>query len=876
MLGILGLMAGSLAVYLWLRTQTVGGCDSWSYLSQSMSMRGAGLDMTRPLDPNAFPALVPLCHALHDGQVVSFFPPGYPALLAAAGLFGWEFFVNPVLGAVSVGLLYALLLRRTGRTVALAVAGLWATSPMVMWGAIRLMSDLPATVFLMASLLLLEHRRQSSAGALLGLSLGVRPSNLLFGLAVTPEVLRQRRGRRFFGGLAAGGLLWATYLWVTLGLPWEAPYAQVNASMVGPHRAYLQQAGFLLTTCTALHPAIVVLALVALVRRAPGSLTLGLWFAAFVAFYAGWRAEYDVWWQSRFVLPGTAALHGLGGLGIADLRKSPTWLRWTDGPGGRTVAGVLLALLGGYHIWFAEGHGVFELDFEGRYAVDSRRVASLTSEQSIVAASNFSGPLRLYGHRASFQWNDPGAAALVEHALAEPRPVYAVIEPWSIADHEALQWQRSRYELVEIARLTLWAELRLHRLLPRPLPVDDDPEPAVALTLVDHHGVIGEAAVVVDGYRPRAGTRWNSEGAVVLADLDASITVAGPDGAQIDSLLVNADGNDAYVIEGSRDGVVFEPLVTVDNPHLYGLRERRVDLRAARPMRYLRLTPGDGDGAFSIAELVAFGGPPRATVVEATGIEHGDPARLVDRVTPPEGYPWDGDQSVVLAADAAITLRLPSGWVTGVRVNADGNDSYGLQGSADGVHFHPLAPIPAVPGDGMRTRTLALQDGWSWLRVTPIEGDGLFSLGEVTPEVARGATIVDLSSVVSDTDAGDWTEGHDAGGRVFLRPVGRSASLPVPLTPGTTYRVVLTVPHSPEVPEDASMTLRWNGVELERHRLNRSSHTYHLVIPARLVGERNTLRFEFDRLAAEPGGGVGVARVMFERAVGSLRPDLPR
>ncbi len=107
------------------------------------------------------------------------------------------------------------------------------------------------------------------------------------------------------------------------------------------------------------------------------------------------------------------------------------------------------------------------------------------------------------------------------------------------------------------------------------------------------------------------GAAWDTGAAVLLTaedrptfDLDAPLPLR--------SLLIQADANDAYRLEGSLDGTDFEPIAEVPKlAHLDGLRTRAIRLDGSA-LRFLRLVLVAGDGRASVAEIQAFCAEPGA------------------------------------------------------------------------------------------------------------------------------------------------------------------------------------------------------------------------------------------------------------------------
>jgi hypothetical protein len=122
------------------------------------------------------------------------------------------------------------------------------------------------------------------------------------------------------------------------------------------------------------------------------------------------------------------------------------------------------------------------------------------------------------------------------------------------------------------------------------------------------------------------------------------------------------------------------------------------------------------------------------SVVASEGVR-GNVAGLVDGQTPVEGAHWDSPGTVILdTPTSSVTLALPSRDLTEIWVTADGNDSYTLQGSTDGARFVAAGVIANANLFGLRTRHVkfAHPRAWSYLRIRPQTGDGLYSLRQIT------------------------------------------------------------------------------------------------------------------------------------------------
>jgi len=125
----------------------------------------------------------------------------------------------------------------------------------------------------------------------------------------------------------------------------------------------------------------------------------------------------------------------------------------------------------------------------------------------------------------------------------------------------------------------------------------------------------GIAAAPDDPPRTELTSLFRSPEAFVVYDLGAD--------TPIDCAAIDADGDDAYAVAVSSDGVTFAPLWTAPP-----VEDRGMQPRAARALhgrgRYLRLSASGGDGVYAVPELSAAAEcPPRWPPILAP--QHGTP-----------------------------------------------------------------------------------------------------------------------------------------------------------------------------------------------------------------------------------------------------------
>lgn len=139
-------------------------------------------------------------------------------------------------------------------------------------------------------------------------------------------------------------------------------------------------------------------------------------------------------------------------------------------------------------------------------------------------------------------------------------------------------------------------------------------------------GVRGDPSRLTDGGMPEDGTVWNAPEAVILENERSTLVVDLGSETEVRALLLQADNDDVYHIEGSTDGARFgEIWVVPDLPGQAGLRTRGGRLPAPTFVRYLRVRASGGDGRYSVSELKAFcvvphpPSPPPAAPAETPG-----------------------------------------------------------------------------------------------------------------------------------------------------------------------------------------------------------------------------------------------------------------
>lgn len=823
-------------------THDVGGCDTWSYLAQARLLRGIDVGLTGTLDPKAFPALAPLCAEVAGHKLVPGMPPGFSFLLAAGGVLGLEFWVAPLVGGLSVLLIYLASREIAGRAAGAGIAVLWATSPIVIWGATNLMSDLSATTALLLAHVLLTRGRPASSGFVIGASVGIRPTNILFLISLIKRGLSPREILRTALGTAAALAYWFLFGLGRYGLDMFRMYRTDNTKNL-TFEQLGHQSQFIVTYSVVLFPVLAALAVGSVVRRPRETLPLSLWFAAFAVFYSSWRWPYDVWWWTRHVLPAFPALALLGAHAVPSLRAN----RFTRLPGLQTGLGVVAVVANaGANLVFAAEQGLFLHAFDHVWEEGSLDVKRSVRKNSLVGTVDYSGALRLYAGIESFNWLNPAGSALIEHALESGRRVYFLLTPREYVQDGAMASYRQRYALSPRATLP-WAGYVLYDVAQKsgaPLPAGlATPNPGVALEAA--HGVRGNVDVVVDGVTPPEGSAWSGAGTVVLDDVNSWLLFA-TDLARVEAVSVTADGNDVYRLQASDDAVTFEPIGDVAFTNEFGLRTRNVVLTKPRAMRFLRIAPVGGDGSYSVAEVKASFGSWVANVASATGV-HGDVRVLTDGRALADGTVWNAPGAVILENTASeIVLDTPAVPVEALRIVADGNDPYTLEGSCDGQSWTKVGTFSPVMMSGHRSSLVGVgpDAGWCRFRLRPFDGDGSYAVSEIEVVAGRGV-VLELGSASARPSLGHgWVMPAKRPPVPFLFAQHPTATIRARLESGHPYHLAITAARVPGIGRQR-LSVSFNGRRLGNVELAPEPAIFGFEVAGEQVQDVNAVELSF-------------------------------
>lgn len=253
------------------------------------------------------------------GRLTPTYPIGLPlCLMVFIPVFGVAKGANLVLllhALAGAGLIYAL-----GRALglkawaALLGTAMLALSPLYLLYSLQAMSDVPATVWVLAAILLAwrsEGRLWMAGltGLALGLAVLMRPTNIF---AALPVLIALGWGWRRWLALALGGLPCAVaLLWfnhAAYGSALASGYGDITELLswrwVGP--ALRHYAIWLPVIGTPLVVAVVAWPWVRSPLRL--KLVLAAWLLPWLVFYAFYYHTHETWWYLRFILPVLPAL----------------------------------------------------------------------------------------------------------------------------------------------------------------------------------------------------------------------------------------------------------------------------------------------------------------------------------------------------------------------------------------------------------------------------------------------------------------------------------------------------------------------------------------------------------------------------------------
>lgn len=447
-------------------TFVAGGSDSYCYLNQAeLFARGMVRDVEPLAEDPSWPgtpwSFAPAGHIpLQAGKLflVPICPSGYPLLMAGARAIAGRtamFWVTPILGGVTVMLMFLLGRLLAGGAAGLLAAVLTAVSPTFLYQIVQPMNDVPAAAFwsaaMVAALLPSPPMTTDSwrpprgcllAGLLTGMALTIRPNLIPLAVVIalmTALIPRDRTPTQrlvaaaLFGAAVAPGVAVVMAVQNAMyGSPLRSGYGDLSAlfalSNIVPNLQRYWH--WLIETHTPLVAAAILAPLVISRRH-------GMWILTFIAAtvvcYLPY-VVYDAWWYTRFLLPAIPVLLTLLAAVIVRLvERLPSPLR---GPVFVAI-GIAMAVA---NVNTAIARDAFNLrNLERKFRSAGEFAASLPDNAAFITGFH-TGSIRFYSGRSVVGWGDINPGRL-DDALAflqrHGRKPYLVFEAWEEPDFKA-------------------------------------------------------------------------------------------------------------------------------------------------------------------------------------------------------------------------------------------------------------------------------------------------------------------------------------------------------------------------------------------------------------------------------------------------------
>lgn len=436
-------VAASVATWLRFLLTTIGGADSWGYVSASELIRHGRLIDPAPMAQwlsasNRLAIASPLGWAPAPGEagIAPAYPLGLPIVMALFGALGGSnavFFVSPIAAAIVLLLVYRLARQWYDGSVALLAVALVAWNPVFIAYAKQPMSDMVATMWVMLALWL-ATLTSGASGLLAGLAAGsaimTRPALLLVGGVIPLASYRADTPRSRVFATAAGVALVVVIQMAIQQLLFGSPFSTGYGSGAGlfaiDHlgtnaRIYLSH-GWQVVGVLWL-PALVLGLMAA--RPDPRWKPAAIFGAVTLPYL--FYLPFDHWETLRFLLPGLVPLTIIAASGLALVARLQK-MSWVST--AVVTAVMVITIVPAERLLRASS--AWEISaIEARYPLAGEWINVNTPASSVVLANQHSGSLRWYGKRHTLRWDFIAPEQLVttvRELQAHGAPVYVALE----------------------------------------------------------------------------------------------------------------------------------------------------------------------------------------------------------------------------------------------------------------------------------------------------------------------------------------------------------------------------------------------------------------------------------------------------------------
>jgi hypothetical protein len=447
-LAMLTAICGSVEAWFRFLLASIGGADSYGYVSASRIIASGRLIDAAPIAAwmsaaNRLAIASPLGWTPAPGGagIAPTFPIGTSLVMALFTLVGGAdavYLVAPVTGVVTLWLLYRLARKWHNAESALFATALVAWNPLVVGYAKQPMSDMPATMWVMLSLLLAVGSSRASAfaaGLAAGAAVITRPA-LLVAAAVIPLAAYRGDTARQRVAVAGAGLTLMLLVLMAIqnqlfGSPFSTGYGSGAAlfswSHFGTNFGIFTRQGW-----EVLGPLFVPGLVIGIFAARPESRGTPLAIFAAVTLPYLFYLPFDHWETLRFLLPGVVPLTIVVADGLIHIARLPRKPAVTA-----AVLIAFLAIVAGRSEMLLRASSAWDVaSLEARYPLAGEWINVNTPPASVVMANQHSGSLRWYGKRDTIRWDFIAPEQLVttvRELQAHGATVYVALEGDEVA-----------------------------------------------------------------------------------------------------------------------------------------------------------------------------------------------------------------------------------------------------------------------------------------------------------------------------------------------------------------------------------------------------------------------------------------------------------
>jgi hypothetical protein len=422
---LLAAICGSVATWFRFLLTTIGGADSYGYVSASQLLAQGSLVAGAPIADwlsasNRLAVASPLGWTPSpDGTgIAPAYPLGVPVLMALFTLIAGApavFFVAPVAAAITLLLVHRLTRQWYDAETALLATALVAWNPLFITYAKQPMSDVPATMWIVLALVLAIRSSTMSAfgaGLAAGAAVITRPA-LVLAAAIVPLAAHRGERPRRRAALGAAGFAIGVVMQMAIqnhlfGSPFSTGYDAASVLFSSAHLA-TNLAIFAKQGFTVLGPLWILGLIVGLIAARPEPRSRpALVFGGVLLPYL-FYLPFDHWETLRFLLPGIVPLTVVAADGLIHFARMPR----------KPVAGAVI-MCGFIAVAVAQSElllrrsSVWDVaSLEARYPLAGEWVNINTPANAVVLAKQHSGSLRWYGKRQTLRWDFIAPADLV-------------------------------------------------------------------------------------------------------------------------------------------------------------------------------------------------------------------------------------------------------------------------------------------------------------------------------------------------------------------------------------------------------------------------------------------------------------------------------